>query len=438
MPEVVGEKPPPSAKQKAAKGKGKGRGRGKAKKEKKEKAEPVDEDPIASIGRQLNMPDADLSREDSDQNDLVENPVSTGTLTLDLVLGGGWGPRAFVVLEGLDAVGKSSIFLASMAACLLRLMKVWFFDSESAANKPRLRRAGIKLDWSREVAAGKPQLFRWWKSVDTGDKFFDLTAKVMDTMPTVPESAPAQAVIFCDGLTALVPKIDDEQHDSGRSGTVGEMFSKGLQLVKSKMGRTHVPIIATNQVRSKVRKFGKGDGMYGTCGNAVRIYTDIRLKMKQGVSPYASKKAYVNDEMSVEIDGAVDRYTHTQVRIEKNKVFSPHRECNIRMWFERHGEPGPGIDPVYDCFEYLRLTGQGARTGGDGETLTIKMLGMPRPRRTTWLAFKRYCLSPELQQRDDHILKRCRQQLTDGSAFRLYFASEAGRTVKDVEEDEAE
>ena len=391
---------------------------------------------INGIGHELEM--APCTPTDDGTSDLVEHPISTGLLSLDLTLGGGWSPTSVHVIAGLEGTGKTSIIYSTQRALTLTRDATvgLLLDAEASTGKARLRRAGVKLDWTAELAAKLPIRFRWWKHVDSGEKYFQLVCQLCDALEDRPDG-PAQAVVYGDSLAALLPQARLENDENKQSGMVAKMFSDGFRDCKSRMGRKRVAMIATNQLREKVRQMGKGDPFYEACGNAIKFYSDVRLMLKKTVPMFSGKKAYIEEEQNCETENGTDRYHTVMVRVLKNKLFSPERTCIFRTWFSRAGRPGPGIDPVYDVFEYLRLTGQARRTN-KGETIEIRMQGMKATKKTTWVNFKRYLLDPVAQAKEGHIVAKCWEQMATQESFSLYFKADSDDIVQASDDDEDE
>jgi len=113
-----------------------------------------------------------------------------------------------------------------------------------------------------------------------------------------------------------------------------------------------------------------------------------------------------------------DRYSFSKLTNEKCKDFMPNTSGWIRWWFEDNGRPGPGIDPVFDTFQYLKKTGQLAKAGtkfevsvpGREDVLTVDSAG-----------FKALILDPEHK---DELREACWGQLRSGEGFERFFDTE--------------
>ena len=277
-----------------------------------------------------------------------------------------------------------------------------------------------------------------------------------------------QIIFFVDSFIAMFPEARDNDDEKSAMAQVARVFSENAAMVKSRLGSKRACIIGTNQMR--LRPGGYGDPSYEPGGETIKFFSDIRVRTRTIAIPDGTGQ--VEEEDCWDGDG-IDRYRYVSVSVPKNKVFSPFRQSTLRFWFEEKGRPGRGIDPVFDCFQFLEETGQ---VSGKGRyTLTVP--GPWTNRTWTWKEFKRLILNPDRYevykefgfgdaeidamlkefkkaggaspyvQYEDKTLKKlakeirmrleryvdicgtCRRQIQDSSAFHLYF-SVAGKTNK--------
>jgi RecA/RadA recombinase len=244
-------------------------------------------------------------------------------------------------------------------------------------------------------------------------------------------------------------------------------------MIKNRLGNKRACIIGTNQLRLRPGAYGNPE--YEPGGEAIKFFSDVRVKTKTIAVPNGT--GHVEEEPCWDGDG-IDRYRYVNLSVPKNKVFSPFRQSTIRFWFEEKGSPGRGIDPVFDCFQYLEETGQ---VSGKGR-YAITLEGLWTDRQWTWKEFKKFILNPnrlesyaefgfsdpeidtlakefkgcggvnpyvvyedknvnklakELRKLLDtklDIHAACRAQISDSSAFKMYFNT-AGKVKKVVVSD---
>lgn len=373
----------------------------------------------------LKLPATNLQR-----GGLSKDALSSGSLTTDLILGGGWPPGMVSIPFGPEQGGKSTMAYFACKSAVEQGIPVFFFDFEGATDTDRIERLG--LDFDAQDENGEP-LFRYYNLMHSGNDAFIAMKRLMDRMEPR-HKGPVQAVWFVDSIHAMVPKILDEDEESGIRGAHAKMMSDGFRLIKSRLAAKRCLLVATNQTRKNPdARFGNPE--YEPGGEATKFYSDVRMRMSKTVNPWGGK-SYVHEEPGWTGEG-IDRYTYVNIKTVKHKAFSPNREAVLRIWFEENGKPGRGICPAFDAYEYLRLTGQirrGVRKekpalGKEKSCLILKWECKGERADETlyyWHEFKELLVSPEKANDPDGIRARCLAQLKSGDAFRMYYENLSG------------
>jgi RecA/RadA recombinase len=464
---------------------------------------------VDSVHKELDVMPVALNRAD-----FVVNAVPSGILTLDLIIGGGWHFGKWIVLFGLEGSGKSSTLYFSLTQAVALGIPVVFLDYEVSTDPDYLSRIlnqpldtlfGKKDDQGKWVT--KPMVR--YEQPETAEKGFRLMHRILKKLPNkiqvgneyyfvydpdihkdidkrlkaagqtyvkdengkfrvrAKDGLP-QIIFFVDSFIAMFPEARDNDDEKSAMAQVARVFSENASMVKSRLGAKRACIIGTNQMR--LRPGGYGDPSYEPGGETIKFFSDCRVRTRTIAVPAGTGQ--VEEEDCWDGDG-IDRYRYVSVSVPKNKVFSPFRQSTLRFWFEEKGGPGRGVDPVFDCFQYLEETGQ---VSGKGRY----MIAVPGPwvnRAWTWKEFKRLILNPDryelykefgfadadvdallkefkkagganpyIQYEDKAIRKlakelrarldalvdlrgTCRKQIQDSSAFHMYFAV-AGKTKK--------
>jgi RecA/RadA recombinase len=258
----------------------------------------------------------------------------------------------------------------------------------------------------------------------------------------------------------VVPAAQEDDPETNVNALRASLYSNQLPLIKSRLSAKRCVWIDTNQIRTNPRS-SFGNPEYEMCGEAVKTLSDVRVKAKKAIPPKGrgrpERKNYIEEEPSWDKTG-IDRYNFAHLSVVKNKAFSPNRECDVRVWFESNGEPGRGIDPVYDCYEYLRLTGQ-IQYRARQFTIALEPFGQERKvkvpqidpktkehvydqktgevlmmedKRSTWTwdELKELILGGQGLRGAWNLLNACRKQIDDGTAFRLYFETQTAAIMK--------
>lgn len=403
----------------------------------------------------------------------VETAVSTGLLAYDLAVGGGFAPGRFCGQYGPEAGGKSTACASSIAEAQKKGIDSFFFDHEGSADPPYWSRIGVELygnfkDEEAQTEAATEQGFnagphlryfvpdtaeqslkfmsrllysypdkrqyddKWYyvysgmTQKDAKDKGMPFDAKLFRETKDIwvpAENGNAQGIFFIDSIAFMKPealmgkkekKTAEWKDESNAQALLARVFSKHLAGVTSLMVSKRFTIVATNQIREKPGvSFGNPE--YAPGGKAIQHAHDNRALLRKRSKPagYAGK-GYIGEEPCWDGKGT-DRYTFTKLDCEKSKDFSPHRSCWIRWWFESNGRPGPGIDPVFDTFQYLKMTGQIHKPLGSS-LFEILMDGFETP--VNWKSFKKLVLDPE---NGGSLRKACWTQLRKGDAFERFF-----------------
>lgn len=403
----------------------------------------------------------------------IDNAVSTGLLVYDLCVGGGFAPGRFCGQQGPEAGGKSTACASSIAQAQQRSINSFFFDHEGSADAGYWGRIGVNLygDFRSEEAqeqAGTEAGFKAGPNLryyapQTAEMSLKFMSRLLSKMPDkrifedqwyylfpnmkqteakaqgipfdlavtrklgggvwVPaEDGRAQAVFYIDSIASMRPealvgekKKGEYKDESGAQALLARVLAANLPGVTSAMVEKRVTIVATNQIREKPGvSFGNPE--YAPGGNAVKHAHDNRVMLRKRAVPAGwSGKSGVCTEKSWDGKGE-DKYTFAKLVSEKCKDFMPHKAGWIRWWFDASGRPGPGIDPVFDTFQYLKMTGQVAKSGTKFE------VSLPGAEATVDSAgFKALILDPANK---DEVRQACWNQMREGDGFERFFDTE--------------
>lgn len=406
---------------------------------------------INAVSKDVELPPSNLQRGTS-----VRDAVSTGSLALDLCLGGGWPPGRRSNIFGKEQVGKSTLLYYAIKACIQQKIYTVLYDWEGSTDSDRVERIGVKTNWARELKEKEPVYFRYYDRMKHGQQMFRHAKDILDKLPDR-DSGAVQVAFFCDSLPTVVPAAQAEDTETSINALRASLYSSQLPVIKSRLSAKRCCWTDTNQIRTNPRaNFGNPE--YEMCGEAVKTLSDVRVRAKKAIPPKGrgrpEVKSYIEEEEGW--NGGIDRYNFATMTVTKNKAFSPNRECMLRIWFEENGQPGRGIDPVFDCYEYLRLTGQIQYYNKPFRHFTIALAPFSQDRKVlvpeidpktkepvhdkdgvvnmiedvrstwTWKELKELVLNPANYKKGREkwdLVAACRRQIHDASAFRLYFES---------------
>jgi len=383
-----------------------------------------------SVSKDLKLLPSNLAR-----TALVANALSTGSLALDLVLGGGFAPGRRANVFGREQAGKTTLLYHTVKEALAHDIHVVFYDFEGSTDGDRVQRIGVRHDWTKELKGKKPVLFRYYDRMAHGEHMFRHAHRILEQLPDA-DDGPTRILFCLDSLPTVLPQQKAENDENNANSLRARLFSDNLPLIKGLLSSKRCTWLDVNQLRDKPQvMYGKSE--YEPCGEAVRTGSDCRLKVKKtiptGGRGRKENRSYIEEEPSWDNIG-VDRYNFANYYVVKNKSFAPFRDANVRMWFEESGMPGRGIDPVYDVYEYLRLTNQIEYRNRPQREFLIHLEPYSMRDAWTWRELKALILRPDLHANIPDIISKCRAQIDDGTAFDLYYQtrlSEARGALKE-------
>ena len=255
-----------------------------------------------------------------------------------------------------------------------------------------------------------------------------------------------QAIIAVDSWVALVME-DQEEDEENKQGIAAESreFPKQLRRVCGRLLRKQVAMIGCNQIRVNPMAGPYGNPEYEPGGSALKFWSDIR----NGLRPVVPKDGFIRDKdaRALGVEPSVfgkgkDHYAFKNLTNIKNKYGRPLLRGQFRIWVSDEYGQAHGIDPVYDIFQFLKMTGQVAGSPKKGLTLDFPEL----KGKFKWLEFKELVLSQHFGDRKSEkallkkhkakkrldLRKLCEKQLKTGKATELFQAEQAsGKPVED-------
>lgn len=184
----------------------------------------------------------------------VENVVSTGSLILDLILGGGLQRGRIVEVYGPEGSGKTTIMLSTIAMGQKANIPCGVYDTEHSLDPTYMRSIGVDLEFMIEEDGQRVPGF-YYSQPGPGEHVYMAIMKTLDKMrPIDPEVPGPPTMIFCiDSFAAMFSEAEDmEKSGKGGLGRDARMHSVWLRQLKGRLRAKGALLFVTNQIRMKL------------------------------------------------------------------------------------------------------------------------------------------------------------------------------------------
>ena len=188
--------------------------------------------------------------------------IKTGSLTYDIITGGGLPKNRIVGIEGMESSGKSTLTLMSIASYMKQDKRpAILIDAEHAFDRNYAKRLGVDID---RLLIIQPD------NLEQASAYLKNIANRKDI-----------GLVVFDSLKSSMPqKMIDGEISDHNIGLHAKMNGVMIGSINPSLKKNDITVIFVNQQRENPGGYGGGKVSPG--GNALKFYASVRIEIFRG------------------------------------------------------------------------------------------------------------------------------------------------------------
>lgn len=287
-----------------------------------------------------------------EQNVTSIKRISTGILSLDYILGGGYPVGRIIEIFGKEASGKTAIATYGLIEIQKAGYEIGIVDLEQTFNPIYAKNNGLDIE---NLIFSQPE---------TGEQAMDIVESLA--------LSDVKGILY-DSVASTMSKYEGEGDIGDPTiGTQARLMSQCLRRINPTINKNDCILFFVNQLREKIGTHSANPETTPG-GRALKFYATIRMNVRP--------VAFIgpNGQEIKTKEGAIGH--KIKVRVEKNKTFIPYKTCEFDFYY------GVGVDQISDTINTAVACGLISRAGSwfsyiDTEGTELRAQGLQKMKET--------------------------------------------------------